>query len=109
MFGPMLAPVTQKHTDHSTPEGFSFSFYCDRCGKEWRSARYEFNPGDLVPPLEPMVYQMLWSDQHNAAYERASREGSLEFNRCPECGRRVCKDCFYLAEAGVSDICKDCL
>lgn len=109
MANPLPCPVTKRRVDHSTPEGFSFSFFCDRCGSEWQSARYDFNPGDFVPPIHPTVFQILWNEQHKAAYERANREGAFEFSRCPVCGRRVCKGCFYLSETGVSDICKDCL
>lgn len=109
MIIPMRDRVTQKHADRSTMEGFSFSFFCDICGKEWRSARYAFNAGGFSPQMDFAVYQLLWNDQHSAAYARASRDASFEFNRCPECGRRVCKECFHLSETGVSDICVDCL
>lgn len=109
MIHPMLAPITKKFVDHSTPEAFSFSFYCDQCGKEWRSALYAFNPGGFQWPIDRQVYQMLWNEQHKAAYERANREAIFEFNRCPECGQRVCMECFYQSETDVTDICKDCI
>ena len=102
-------PVTKRYTDHSAMEGFSFSFFCDMCGEEWRSARYDFNPGDFAVPLDPKVFQLLWNGQHKAARERANRDASFLFNHCPVCGRGVCEECFYLAETGASDICKDCL
>lgn len=108
MISPIGKPATKKSIDHSTMEAFAFSFFCDRCGKEWRSAPYDFNPGSFAVPIEPAIYQMLWSDQHKAAYERSNRDASFAFNRCPICGRRVCDACFYLAKAGVSDICMDC-
>jgi len=106
---PTLGPVTKRYADHSTPEGFAFSFFCDKCGEEKQSAWYAFNPGGFLPPIDPQVFQMLWNDQHKAAYERANHEAFFAFNRCPECERRVCTDCFYLSEMDVSDICKDCL
>lgn len=109
MMDPAGTPVTKRHADRSTMEGFAFSFFCDRCGKEWRSARYAVNLGNLATPIDPTVYQVLWNDQHKAAYERANRDASFEFNRCPACGRRVCTECFHLSEVGVSDICVDCL
>ena len=109
MAEPARNPVTKQCANHSTMDSFSFSFFCDMCGKEWRSARYDFNPGDFAAPLDPAVYQLLWNDQHKAAYERAKRDASFMFNRCPLCGRAVCKACFHLAEKGVSDICKECL
>ena len=109
MIEPLSGPVTKKYADRSTMEIFSFGFLCDLCGKEWRSARYDFNPGDFASPLDPKVFQLLWRDQHEAAFARSNRDASFVFNRCPECGRRVCNECFHLAETGVSDICKDCL
>lgn len=109
MIIPTSALSTRRHADRSTMEGFSFGFYCDACGREWESARYAFNSGGLAAPMDPAVYQILWNDQHKAAYERARRDASFAFNRCPVCGRWVCKECFYLSETGVSDICKSCL
>jgi len=109
MVDPTRDPVTVKCADRSTLEEFSFSFFCDLCGKEWQSARYGFHAGDFAAPLDPKVFQLLWSAQHNAAFERANQDASYAFNRCPVCGRWVCEACFYLAETGISDICMDCL
>ena len=103
------SPVTRHCADRSAMKEFSFGFFCDLCEKEWQSARYDFNPGNLSEPLDAEVFQLLWNDQRKAAFERANRDASFVFNRCPECGRWVCKECFYLAEAGISDICTDCL
>ena len=105
----VLNPVTKKYADYSTLEGFSFGFFCDKCEKEWRSVRYDFNPGGFALPMDPTVHEMLWNNQHKEAYERVSREASLAFNRCPACGRWVCNACFFLSETGASDICRDCL
>ena len=104
----MRCPLTKRYMDRSTMDGFSFSFYCDRCSKEWRSVRYDFNPGSFVTPSDSAVYQMLWNDQHKAAYARAIREGALAFNLCPVCGCKVCQECFYLSEIGMTDVCTDC-
>ena len=106
---PTLSPVTKRCLDRSTMEGFAFSFFCDICGGEWRSAWYDFNSREFIPPIDPAVYQILWSDQHNAAYERARLDAAFVFNRCPVCRCSVCNECFHLSETGVSDICKDCL
>jgi hypothetical protein len=109
MTEPMREPVTKKRADRSTMDAFSFSFFCDICEVEWRSARYKLNPGDYSAQINSAIYRMLWNDQHAAAYERANRDARFEFNRCPMCGRGVCKDCFHLSVTGVSDICVDCL
>ena len=108
MVDSLCGSVTKRRADHSTVETFSFGFYCDMCGKEWRSERLDIHPGELSAASDSIAYQMLWSDQHNAAFERANRDASFAFNRCPVCGRRVCDACFYLSETEISDICKDC-
>jgi len=109
MMDPASRSITQKRADYSTLEGFSFGFFCDVCAKEWRSAVYHLNSGNFAVPIDPTVFQMLWNEQHRAASERANLDASFEFNRCPVCGRWVCKSCFYVSEAGISDICKECL
>jgi len=109
MTDPARSPVISSHADRSTMESFAFGFSCGLCGKEWQGARYDFNPGNLVLPIQPAIFQLLWNEQHRAAFDRASLEASFEFNRCPLCGRWVCKACFYLSGSGISDICTDCL
>jgi len=109
MVDPAEKPIPKKRADYSTMEGFSFGFFCDACAREWRSVPYGFNPGSFSAPIDSTVFQWLWNDQHRAAYERASLDVSFEFNRCPVCGRRVCKECFYVSGSGISDICRECL
>jgi len=91
----MLASVTKRFKNLSTPENFIFLFYCDRCGKEWQSDTYAFNPRGFEPPIDENIRSMLWNQQHEEAYERANREASVRFNRCQALGCRVCDDCFY--------------
>jgi hypothetical protein len=43
--------VTQKSIDHSDTGHFSFSFFCDRCGKEWTSPPQPFS-GEGSPVVE---------------------------------------------------------
>ncbi len=102
----MLAPVTQKYKDFSTPEHFAFAFYCDRCGEEWRSDIYSFNPEGFEPPVEEKIRIMLWSQQHEAAYERSNREAGAFFNRCPVCSCRVCDNCVFEARGDEPCDCK---
>jgi len=109
MMNPAEKPVMKRRMDYSTMEGFSFGFFCDMCAKEWRSVFFGFNLGSSAESIDPTLYQMLWNEQHRAAYERASLDASFEFNRCPVCGRRVCKECFYVSGSGISDVCKECL
>lgn len=106
---PLLSPITKRYADHSVPKAFVFSLFCDKCGKEWRSTPQAFDPGELTSPTDLRVFRMLWNDQHRAAYEQANLEAIYAFHYCPECGRRVCLECFCRSETDIADICKDCL
>ena len=104
---PRLNPLTKRCVDNSTQKVFAFSFFCERCGREWRSTPCAFDPGDVEPRAE--VLRMLWNGQHKAAYEQANLEAIYSFSLCAECGCRVCMECLRNDEAGTGDICADCL
>lgn len=105
----MLAPLTKKMADHSTETEFAFSFFCDICGREWRSESFPFSGGESGRTLAEKVGQLIWQCEHNAAYERANHEAMLEHNHCPICGKWVCQDCFYLRSHAITDLCVECL
>ena len=109
MNAPLLSPVTKRYTDRSTEKVFAFSFFCDQCGKEWRSTPQAFDPGGLRSPTDLWVIRMLWNEQYKAAYEQANLEAIYALSLCLECESRVCMECFCRSEVEVEDICKDCL
>ena len=92
----MLPAVTKKYEDHSTDRYFRFVFYCDECGMAWKSEHYPFSMRDasLENEGKKKARVLMWKAEHDAAYERANIEAVLNFNRCPQCGQRVCDDCF---------------
>jgi len=104
--------ITKKSIDHSDTGNFSFSFFCDRCGKEWTSLSQPFSSesglaGD--PTVENQdALKLLWGNEHRAAFDEANLEAHLKFNLCPVCGRRVCDECFNIAEKEHGGVCKDC-
>jgi len=104
----MSLPLTRKSTDHSDKDKFSFSFFCDCCGKEWASQTMTFMAGGFTNIDHEEARQMLWAHEHKAAFERANLEATLKFNRCPLCGRWVCNDCFDWNEPKHGGVCKDC-
>jgi hypothetical protein len=104
----LLKAITEKFTDHSTTDSFAFSFHCDCCGRAWRSAALAFSHEGFALPMDEKVRAMLWTEQHKNAYERANCEAISHFNHCPECGRWVCDDCFFVSEAEHTDICRQC-
>ncbi len=102
----MLPSVTKKYYDCSTNEYFKFTFFCDTCGLQWQSERYPFSLNAMNPQTEceKTAHGIMWKVEHDAAYERANMEAIMHFNRCPECGKRVCDDCFSVFD----DICIEC-
>ena len=102
------APVTRKFTNISTEDEFQFIFQCDRCGAGVRSEKYNFSTERFEPPPQGRARALLWTRQHDEAYERANWEARFDFNICPACGRRVCDSCFYVSPEAVTDICVDC-
>lgn len=102
----MLPSVTKKYCDCSTENSFSFSFFCEDCESEWKSEGYPFSLAN-TPSLDvtqEKARDILWTTEHDAAYERANNEALFHFNKCPECGRRVCDNCF----SPFDDVCEKC-
>ena len=95
----MLRPITRKMTDESNGSIYSFTFYCDICGKPFKSPLYDSLTGDEQDVKTQEV-------EHNDAYERANNEVLKSFNRCPSCQRVVCDDCFSILDD--IDVCKEC-
>ncbi len=104
----MLKTITKKFRDKSTDSFFKFSFYCDRCGKEWTSEEYPFVHGfsEKLSDDEKRAKEILFRIDHNAAFERANLEARLRFNQCNSCGGFVCDECFAMEEE--DDLCQDC-
>jgi hypothetical protein len=89
----MSKPLTRQITDNSDEKGFAFSFFCDICGKQWKSRPVLFDTGGMTIEHEE-ARMLLWMKEHSAAYEQANLDARLQFNRCPVCGKWVCDACF---------------
>ncbi|MDR0886177.1 MAG: hypothetical protein LBN22_07470 [Clostridiales Family XIII bacterium] len=102
--------ITRKVTDHSTASTFSFSYYCDICGKEWRSWVEEFESEPFCSNIDnDEIRSLVWNDAHKTALRQITLEAMLHFNKCPVCSRWVCDDCFYPDLNDGMGICKACL
>jgi hypothetical protein len=89
----MSKPLTMRSTDYSSAHSFSFGFYCDLCGREWKSPAVPFETGGLTIEHEE-ARTLLWAKEHGAAFEAANLEAHLQFNLCANCGKWVCdRDC----------------
>jgi hypothetical protein len=104
----VTAPLTKSATDHSSDTAFAFSFFCDRCGKEWRSPSIPFSQGGFTEVEKSEALCLLWANEHRAAYEGAYLQALMHFNNCRRCGNWVCDDCFYLSHDEQTDVCLDC-
>ena len=104
----MLKTITKNYRDRSTDGFFKFSFYCDRCGKEWTSEEYPFvhGFGEKLSENEKRAKEILWRSDHDAAFERANLEARLRFNVCKICMEAVCDECFAMEED--EEICINC-
>ena len=105
----MLAPITKKIVNYSDKKQFSFAFFCDRCGKEWRSVSQPFSKMAFAEFEHDEARLLLWIAEHDAAYERANVEAMFRFSRCPGCKQFVCDECFHTTDGEITDICLDCL
>ena len=104
----MSAPITKHSLDHSGTETFSFSFYCDTCGKKWTSPPVKFEAGGFTGIELDETRQRIWAEEHRLAFEQANLEARLNFNYCSVCKKRLCDECFDLENQFYSGICKSC-
>ena len=100
--------LTMRTTDHSDQKRFSFSFFCDRCGKEWISQPVPYTAGGFTAVDHEETRQLLWEQERRAAFDGANLEAHFHFNNCPKCGKWVCDDCFGVEEMEHGGVCKDC-
>lgn len=103
-------PVTEKYDDLSTPQKFSFVFYCDCCKKPFPAIEYAFVPPKrgLFRKKDKRPVKLQWLDAYEAAFERANR--AVETHLCEICGRRICCACaVYCDELGGGVCCERCL
>jgi hypothetical protein len=99
--------LTKKSIDRSDTGHFSFSFFCDRCEKEWLSLEKPFSGGICSRVEKNEALKLLWGNEHRTAFDEAQLEAHTQFNRCPLCNKWVCDDCFCL-DGIKGGVCKDC-
>jgi len=103
----MSKPLTKQTSDYSDPERFLFGFFCDRCGKEWKSTVMPFSNGICSSMEKDEAVKLLWGNEHRAAFTEANLEAHFHFSCCSGCGRWVCDDCFCIEGRNYGE-CLDC-
>ena len=104
----LSSPFRKYKVDYSDRENFSFSFFCDCCGKEWESSPRPFFPGEFAAPEHEGIRRLLLAMERRSAFEQANSEAFLHFNKCSECGRWVCDECFYEEGRENYGLCREC-
>jgi hypothetical protein len=117
-----LVQFVRNYDDLSTDRGFQFKFYCDKCGNGYVT---RFQPstlgtagsllraaGDLfggwASSAGNSAYEMqraVGGKAHDDALAQAVAEGKEHFHQCSRCGRWVCPEVCWNAQAGQ---CEDC-
>lgn len=108
--------------DLSTDRGYQFKFYCDKCGNGYMSAFQTSVIGTAGGLLRAASSFMgTWaSGASNSAYEiqravggpahdhalnQAVQEGKSHFHQCTRCGKWVCPEVCWNAQANMCDNC----
>jgi hypothetical protein len=110
------------YDDLSTDRGYQFKFYCDKCGNGFMS---RFQPsvigtagsllraagdffGGWASSAGNSAYEIQRSTggkAHDEALQKAVQEGKEHFHQCSRCGRWVCPEVCWNANAGLCEGC----
>lgn len=115
--------VPRNWRDHSSSEGFQFSFYCDVCRREFKSTFIRsktdrmgdvakvsgmFMGGSLGSALRSQGSKAHGSagarQEKDKAFEQAWNEIKRYFGKCPKCHGWACSDCWN----GETNLCVKC-
>ena len=105
--------VPRNWRDHSTSEGFQFSFYCDICRREFKSTFIRSKTdkkGDTMRVVGSFLGGSLGSvmrregskasrsaghrQEKDQAFKNAWDEIRRYFGKCPKCHKWICSDCW---------------
>src|SRR5918911_1923275 len=117
-----MIQFVSNYEDLSTDRGYQFKFYCDKCGNGYMS---RFQPsatgtaGSLLRAAGSLfggwassagdsayeIQRTVGGKAHDAALAKAVAEGKEHFHQCSRCGKWVCPEICWNAQAGQ---CEDC-
>ena len=103
-----LPALTRRFTDESTEREFKFTFYCEHCGTGYQSPAIPFSGAATAGSFENFTrsQKLIWSAEHEDAYERANQRAQAIFTPCTGCGKLICEDC--ADELADIALCPDC-
>ena len=117
-----MIQFVSNYEDLSTDRGYQFKFFCDKCGNGYMS---RFQPsatgtaGSLLRAAGSLfggwassagdsayeIQRTVGGKAHDAALAKAVAEGKEHFHQCSRCGKWVCPEICWNAQAGQ---CEDC-
>jgi hypothetical protein len=118
---PMIQFV-QNYTDLSTDRGYQFKFHCDHCGNGHMTEFETSTLGMAESALKVAgsifggffntagdsayeIQRAVGGKAHDAALARAVEQGKQHFHQCTRCGKWVCPDVCWNAEANMCEGC----
>ena len=116
-----MIQFVSNYDDLSTDKGYQFKFYCDKCGNGFMS-RYQASTlgtaGSLLRAAGDWfgwansagnsayeVQRAVGGKAHDSALQAAVQEGKEHFHQCSRCGRWVCPEVCWNAQAGQCEEC----
>jgi uncharacterized OB-fold protein len=117
-----LIQFVQNYQDLSTDKGFQFKFHCDKCGNGYMT-RFQTSTlgmaesalhiagnlfGGIFNTVGNSAYEVqraIGGKAHDAALEEAVQEGKQYFHQCTRCGKWVCPEVCWNAQAGLCEGC----
>jgi Double zinc ribbon len=120
--GNAMIQFVNNYEDLSTDRGYQFKFHCDKCGNGYMS-RFQASTigtaGSLLRAAGSLfggwagsagnsayeVQRAVGGKAHDSALEKAVQEGKEHFHQCSRCGRWVCPEVCWNAQAGQCEEC----
>ena len=117
-----MIQFVSNYDDLSTDRGYQFKFHCDKCGNGFMS-RFQTSTlgtagsllraaGDLFGGWASSAGNSAYEIQrsvggkaHDEALQKAIEEGKEHFHQCSRCGRWVCPEVCWNANAGLCEGC----
>src|ERR1700744_1883368 len=117
-----LIQFVQNYEDLCTDRGYQFKFHCDKCGNGFMT---EFKASTLGMAESALrvagdifggifnaagnsayeVQRAIGGKAHDQALEEAVTEGKKHFHQCTRCGKWVCPEVCWNADANMCDAC----
>ena len=92
----------------STRDVFAFRIRCGSCGEQYGNKPVRFSKAGVIPQTlkKAALYEIVYSQELQAARLSAVRDAAENLNYCPICKRLICNRCFLICED--LDMCRQC-